>query len=184
MTRIFIGVLLAFWLPPLSAEAHRECSPMHCVELGLLVSGEVEEVLVGRGQRVEKGQLLLKLEPSLFHARVNEAEARLRAAEAGLRQAERELERARELYERTLLSDYELQEAEVAHLQAKSRRAEAQRRLLAARKDLERSRLRAPFPGQVKRVFAYPGQALQNSQRVQPLLELIREETGSRPTRP
>lgn len=185
MTRISIGVLLAFWVLPLTAGEPRECSQADaCVELGLLVSGEVEEVLVARGQQVGKGQLLLKLEPSLFRARVNEAEARLRVADAALRQAERELERARELYDRTLLSDYELQEAEVAHLEARSRRAEAQSRMLAARKDLERTRLHAPFAGRVGRVLAYPGQAVQNSQRVQPLLELTREETGSRQAEP
>ncbi len=169
--------LLALQLPAAGAGECRQ-SP-GCVELGVLVSGEVAEVLVKQGAAVQKGELLLKLDETLFRARVSAAESRLQADEAQLRQAERELERARELYDRTLLSDYELQEAEVAQLQAKARRTEAWSRLVEARQDLQRARLHAPFTGRVSRVFAYPGQVLQNSQRVRPLLELVREAENS-----
>jgi len=177
MRKILQRVVLAFLAPQLVAADGGECRQAgNCVELGVLVSGEVAEVLVKQGQRVQKGQLLLKLDEALFRARVSAAEARFRADEAALQQAERELERARELYDRTLLSDYELQEAEVAQLQARAERAEAWSRLLAAKTDLGRARLRAPFAGRIARIVTYPGQAVQNSQQVQPLLELVEEE--------
>lgn len=142
------------------------------VKLGVLVSGEVAEIRVARGQEVEKGELLLRLDDTLFKARVSETQVRLKAAEAVLRQADRELERARELYERTLLADYELQQAQVARLQAEAEVFAARARLLEARTDLHRTQLQAPFAGRIARVFAYRGQMVQNSLQVQPLIEM------------
>ena len=176
MKRILeLAMLASLVLQPWAVAAADCRQSEECVTLGVLVSGEVAEVLARRGVAVRKGQLLVRLEEAPFRARLGAAEARLRAEEAALRQADRELERARELYERTLLSDYELQEAEVAQLQARARRAGAWSRLVEARTDLARARLRAPFDGRVGRVFAYPGMVVQNSQQVQPLLELVRK---------
>ena len=180
--QVMVLGLLALQLPVAGAGECRQ-SP-GCAELGVLVSGEVAEVLVKQGSAVHKGQLLLKLDETLFKARVSAAEARLQADEAQLRQADRELERARELYDRTLLSDYELQEAEVAQLEAKAQRSEAWSRLVAARRDLQRTRLQAPFAGRVCRILTWPGQAVQNSQRVQPLLELLKEEGNTEQGKP
>ena len=142
------------------------------VKLGVLVSGEVTEVRVAQGQEVRKGDLLLRLDETLFQARVNEMRVRLRAAEAALRLAEDELERARELYDRTLLADYELQKAQLERFQAEAEVVAARARLLEARTDLRRTRLRAPFSGRIDRVFAYPGQVVQNGFQVQPLIEM------------
>lgn len=142
------------------------------VKLGVLVSGEVVEVRVTRGQEVEKGDLLLRLDETLFKARVSETQAQLKAAEAALRLAGRELERARELYERTLLADYELQKAQVDRLEAEAEVFAARTRLLEARTDLRRTQLHAPFAGRIGRILAYPGQAVQNSLQVQPLIEM------------
>lgn len=143
--------------------------------LGILVSGEVAEVTVREGERVEKGQLLLRLEDALFRARIAEAEAGLRAAQAALRQADDELKRAQELYERTLLADYELREAQLARLKARAEQAAAGRRLLEAETDLRYARLLAPVSGRVGKVFIHVGQTVQNSLQMQPLLELHKE---------
>lgn len=171
-------ILLATWLillvsAPLAGDG---------VKLGVLVSGEVAEVMVSQGQTVKKGQLLLRLDDATFRARVDETGAQLRAAEAALELADRELERARELYERTLLADYELQKAQVEQLQATAEVAAARARVLAARTDLERTRLHAPFAGRVSRVLAWPGRMVQNSFQVQPLIELTGRSGGEEKT--
>ena len=90
--QVMVLGLLALQLPVAGAAECRQ-SP-GCAELGVLVSGEVAEVLVKQGSAVRKGQLLLKLDETPFKARVSAAEARLQADEAQLRQAERELEPA------------------------------------------------------------------------------------------
>ena len=85
MTRI-PRFLLFMILLPLPAVAGEEP-----VELGVLVSGEVAEVVVKPGQRVAAGDLLVKMDERLFKARVDEARTRLAAAQAVLEQAGRAL---------------------------------------------------------------------------------------------
>jgi len=48
-------------------------------------SGELTALAVKRGQRVKKGQLLFKIDPTPYHDRVSEAKAQLTKAEANLR---------------------------------------------------------------------------------------------------
>ena len=56
------------------------------VTLSLGLGGEIEEILVEEGERVEAGQLLLRLNDAELYAGVQQAEASLAAAEAQLAQ--------------------------------------------------------------------------------------------------
>ena len=88
------------------------------VELGVLVNGVVKEVPVTEGQRVKKDQLLLKLNERVFVADVNHAEADLKKAQEILIEAKRELDRVEELYNRTVSSEHELEQANLEHTRA------------------------------------------------------------------
>lgn len=59
-----------------------ELQPFEIVVLHAKVSGYVEKVLVDRGSRVGKGQLLLQLSAPELQARTAEAESRFRSAES------------------------------------------------------------------------------------------------------
>ncbi len=142
------------------------------VVLGMLVSGEVAEVRVTPGQEVAAGELLVRLDDRLFRSRVAAAEARLAAARLRRTQMAQEYERARELYERTLLSDYELQSAEVAYREAEAARREAEHALAVAQRELARTRLKAPFDARVLKVLTHVGQAVRNDFQIQPLVEV------------
>lgn len=61
----------------------------HKIQLGSKVMGKVGWIGVEKGDRVEKGQLLVKLDDREYRARVDEAEATQRAAEARLSELER-----------------------------------------------------------------------------------------------
>lgn len=151
------------------------------LELGVLVSGVVERVDARVGQRVKAGELLLRLEAAPFQARVAAARARVAARRAALDQARRDLTRAEELYEQTLLSDYELASARRAELAARADLAEAEAALTEARLALARSRLRAPVAGRVVEVRSWPGQAVQNACAIQPLILLEPEKEKTAP---
>jgi multidrug efflux pump subunit AcrA (membrane-fusion protein) len=90
------------------------------VELTTRVSGVVEEVLVSEGQKVTKGTLLLRLNPVILQARLDEAMADEDRAKADEADAKRELERAQELYERTVSSTTELDAASLAYARAQA----------------------------------------------------------------
>ncbi|WP_293672716.1 biotin/lipoyl-binding protein, partial [Thiolapillus sp.] len=99
--------------------------PGRQLTLGTLVSGVVREVKVQPGQVVAQGDVLLKLDQREFRAQLNRAKALVARANSLFEEAKREEERAEELYDRTLLSDHELQKARIGRLEAESRKYDA-----------------------------------------------------------
>jgi multidrug efflux system membrane fusion protein len=142
------------------------------VELGPLVSGVVSEVHVRPGDRVDKGARLVTLDRRDFASRVTRREAERRHAELLLEEAQREDERAAELYDRTLLSDHERNQAAIALEAARAAAETARAALSRARLDLERSQLRAPFDALVVAVAAVPGQSVVSELQSQALVTL------------
>ena len=140
------------------------------VELGTLVSGIVVKVHVQPGQAVTKGDELISLDDRGFRSEVQRRLAEYRHAQAVLEEAKREDQRAIELYDRTLLSDFERNQALIALQAARAAAERARAALLEARLDLERSVVRAPFDGLVLAVNAAPGQTVVSDLQSQPLV--------------
>jgi RND family efflux transporter MFP subunit len=145
------------------------------VGLGLSVSGVIASVAVQPGQRVEKDQLLAALDDRHLRARIARAEAELEEARQSREEGTRELQRARELYDRTVLSDHELQLAQIGEARAQAAWHRAQAELAEARVVLQQSRIQAPFTGLVVAVTAQPGQAVISGLRAEPLVDLAQD---------
>ena len=58
----------------------------------------IEHITVTAGDRVRRGDVLIRLESAKLQARVRQAEQRVQAAEAGLEKARADYDRAREMY--------------------------------------------------------------------------------------
>lgn len=131
------------------------------VEVGTQVSGQIAELLVDYNDRVERGQVIARIEPSTFRAQLSEAEAQLAVAratvqerEAALRLAELDLARREALRRRGAGSQADLdratseRDAAAAQL-AVARATVAQRESMveARRIDLERTVIRSPING-------------------------------------
>lgn len=166
-----IGLLLwgsAAWAEDFSAQLDWT----HRVTLSTLVSGTVSEVAVQPGQRVDRGAILVRLDPRRFEATVREAEARATSLAQKNQEAQRELERAEELYDRTVLSDRDLQLAKIAAAMAEADYRAVQAARVQAQLDLEYSVVRAPFAGLVLDVPAEVGQTVITTVRTEPLAVL------------
>ncbi|OOZ36433.1 efflux RND transporter periplasmic adaptor subunit [Solemya velesiana gill symbiont] len=142
------------------------------VELAIPLSGVVDKVMVVPGQRVKSGQELLSLDQRLFEANKNKAGALLGEAAQDRAEADRQLSRALELYDQTVLSDYDKNMAEIEMARANALWHTAKAAQVEAQIDLEQSRIAAPFDGVVLSVHAYPGQVVNNQLAVQPLIVL------------
>jgi HlyD family secretion protein len=131
------------------------------VEVGSQASGIVESLGADFNAIVKKGQVLARLEPSLFRSAVEQAQANLVRAEAdeerlevGLADAGVKLERARQLVERQLIPPTELDTASVNRdsLQAQVRSAaaavtQARASLHQAQVNLEKTVILSPIDG-------------------------------------
>lgn len=130
------------------------------VELGMPVSGVVQEVYVDNGQQVLTGQALVMLDPRGFEARLAGARARLAGVMPALAEAREEFGRAEDLYDRTLLSEHDLELTKIAVAKLEAERQHADARVARAALRLERSTLRAPFAGIVVARSVEVGQAI------------------------
>ena len=114
------------------------------VELSTPVSGVVKAVNVEVGDLVKKGQVLLSLDNTSYQASVAEIQSRITRLDAEAEEAKRDLDRAQELYERTIVSTTDLDQARLRRVKSLSMLAEARARLRQDQKALEETSLRAP----------------------------------------
>jgi len=117
------------------------------------VSGQVAEVLVKPGDRVEQGQLLLTLGTVTYQSRLDAARAGLAHAGFNLQLLENDYERQQELYEEGSLSAVELQELELLVMKARMQLAAANAAVDVAAANLAYARITAPVNGEI---FAVP----------------------------
>jgi multidrug efflux system membrane fusion protein len=143
------------------------------VELTTPVSGMVGRINVDVGTKVKRGELLVELDQRGYQSKLAAAESRVEATSQQNEEAKRELNRALELYDRTLLSDHERKQAEIAAAVSDAAYREAEARLVEIRLQREYSRITAPFDGIVQSMHIQPGQAVVNRQAAVPLLTLI-----------
>ena len=129
------------------------------------VGGMVTEVSpnLRRGRFVEEGELLATLEPTDYEAALAEARANLLSAETSLIQAEADAAQAiRDLEEVGVTDPSPLARREPQLRQARLRVDSAEAAVELAEKNLERTRIRAPFTGQVAEAFVDRGDVLPN----------------------
>lgn len=125
------------------------------------VTGKLTEVLVEEGMRVEAGQVLARIDDATEQAQLDLSRARLRAAERGLDElqvlledAERTRARQRELNERNLASQADLDRVETDVRSLRARIATAREQIEVGRSEvavqvqrIDELTVRAPFAG-------------------------------------
>ncbi len=112
-------------------------------------AGRVVDVLVEAGQRVEAGQVLVRLDVDRPASAVQAAKAAVAQSEARLHQAERELGRTKKLVKTGGLPEQRLDDAEDAVRLARAARDAARAEAQLARHGLTEAVVRAPFGGTV-----------------------------------
>jgi RND family efflux transporter MFP subunit len=158
---VWLGLFAAVMaVPAEAAEVDAQVQWSRRTELSMPVSGVVASVPVNAGERVTKGQLLLALEDTPFRGAVQEAEAQLARRNIARDEAARDAKQAQELYERTVLSTVELENAKMKLARAEAGSKEAAALLDRARYRLRVSALRAPFDAVVLSRHVEPGQSV------------------------
>jgi HlyD family secretion protein len=149
-------------------------SAISTVTVGSQVSGQVTEVLADFNDKVEKGQVIARIDPSTYEAQIAQgtaqvasAQASLRQAQAGLRNAELDYQRKQALGGQQLVarSDIDLARAARDQAQAQVNSAQAQIRQQTAstqttRVNLDRTVIRSPVDGVVLTRSIEPGQTV------------------------
>ena len=144
------------------------------VGLSTPVNGLVQKVFSQPGKIVAKGEVLVQLDPRAFKADLKYAKAKLKNTNEQSIEAKRELERQLDMYDRSMLSEHDLQVTKNNYTAAQSNYLQAQANLTKAKLNLEYSAIRAPFNAVIIHSSAIKGQVVA-SQMNPPVLVVVAE---------
>ncbi len=154
--------------------ASGKIQPKKKVDVSADITGRITRIAVREGDYVQKGQFLLQIDPTIYQANLQRAQAAMSSAEAGAvqaranrDQAQRALQRTKELREQNpnLISPEQLEQAQTAfeiaeanstasqHMVEQSRAA-----LQEARDQLAKTHLIAPMAGRITRLAVEEGE--------------------------
>jgi HlyD family secretion protein len=153
--------------------ASGKIEPKRKVDISADISGRVIQVAVEEGQWVNRGDLLLRIDPSQYEAQVRRAEAAVAQAQARSAQSRAQLIKAQSDVKRSeflaqgreLISASDLEnartQAQVAQAELEAGRfavAQSQAGLAEARDALSKTTIRAPMSGRVTRLNIEEGE--------------------------
>lgn len=171
------GQLIVELAPVVHAEVNRELAVVgnligdQTVSVVPKTAGRLEQISVKLGDRVNRGQRIAKIEDQEILEQVKQAEAAFEVAKATIRQREADLElsktnveRSRNLFQRQLLPQQTLDDAEAKYQSAqaaldlaRAQNSQSQSRLDELRINLQNTIITSPVNGFVARRAADPG---------------------------
>jgi HlyD family secretion protein len=152
--------------------ANGKIQPEKEVKITPDVSGEIVELTVMEGDRVEKGQLLIRIKPDVYisqrdrsMAAISSARARLAQAEAQFIQAELSFNRTEQLYNEQTISKSEYEQAQASYSVAKAEVDAAKYTVISteaslkeASENLVKTSIYAPMTGTVSMLLVELGE--------------------------
>lgn len=130
---------------------------IEAVEVRARVQGYLQSVNFVPGSEVKEGDLLFVIEPGLYEARAQRAQADLQGTEANLRATEEQLSITKAVFERNAGSRADMVQRTQARDQASAAVAQAKAALAVAQLDLSYTKIFAPISGRIDRNFVDVG---------------------------
>jgi RND family efflux transporter MFP subunit len=142
---------------PVEVHAPVDLRPLAQADVGAKTLGYLDAVLVDRGDKVKKGQLLAVVRPSDLPDQLSAARGSLAQAQASLALAKTNHDRAQLLAPKGVVSQQELQQTSAALASAEAAEAAARANLGVMATRLGETRLEAPIDGYVLARRVDPG---------------------------
>jgi len=124
-----------------------QLEPVTSIQVGSQVSGLITDVFVDFNSPVKAGQLIARIDPATYEQRLRQVEADLASSQASYALVHLNTERTRELREKNLVSQQELDQAEANLKQAEANLLTREASVENARVDLDRCSIYAPVDG-------------------------------------
>lgn len=149
---------------------------VHTAQVKAKVAGELRSLEVREGEAVRAGQVLGRIDPTEYAARLRQALEQAASAQAQLDIAERTLANNRALADQGFISRNALETSMLNAAAARAAVQQAQAGVDLARKALDDTVLRAPIAGQVSMRSAQPGERVGVEARIVEIVDLSRLE--------
>lgn len=152
-----------------------EINPVNTVSVGSQVSGTIEDIFVDYNSHVKKGQLLLKIEPSVLEAAVAEAQASLDSAKSQLTLARNDYNRNKTLYDSGYIARAEMEQSQANYEQAQQSVKRMQSQYDRAVTNLSYATITSPVEGTVISRKVDKGQTVAASFQTPDLFEIAED---------
>lgn len=136
------------------------------------VAGELQALTVREGDRVQAGQVIARVDPTEYQARLKQAQEQADAARAQIEIAQRQFDNNRALVNQGFISKTALDTSSSTLLGAQATYKAAMAAVDVARKSLDDTVLRSPLSGLVSQRLAQPGERVAIDGRVIEVLDL------------
>ena len=140
------------------------------------VAGELRDLTVREGDTVKAGQIIARVEPAEYHARLRQAQQLAESAKAQVDIARRAFDNNRSLVEQGFISKTALDTSLASLAAAEASHRAAQAGMDVAAKALDDTVLRAPLAGLVSQRLAQPGEWVAPEARIVEIVDLSRLE--------
>jgi RND family efflux transporter MFP subunit len=140
------------------------------------VAGELQDLSVREGDTVQAGQVVARIDPSEFQARVRQAQQQADAAKAQVDIAQRQFDNNQALVNQGFISQTALLASQASLNGAKATHMAALAALDLANKSLADTTLRSPISGVVAQRLAQPGERVAIEARLIEVINLARLE--------
>ena len=137
------------------------------VKISPEVSGEIVALPVKEGQRMRKGELLLKIKPDFYSAQRDQFAAALLQAQATLSRNESEFKRMENLHAKGLVSESEFDQSKAAYETSKASYAQAQASLNQVEESLRKTTVISPMDGTVSQLNSELGERVLGTNQFQ-----------------
>lgn len=162
---------------PVTLQVVGRAEAYESVALKSRVDGQVAAVLFTEGQAVKQGDVLIRLDPSDFAARLQQAEASAARDQALIAKSRSDTARYTALKERNFVSEEKVSDIRTNEAAASANLRASQAAVDVARLQLSYTTIRAPFSGVVGARLVFPGSSVKINDttlavvnRVRPLL--------------
>ena len=152
-----------------------EINPVNTVSVGSQVSGTIEDIFVDYNSHVSKGQLLLKIEPSVLEAAVAEAQAALESAKSQLTLSKNDYERNKTLYDSGYIARAEMEQSLANYEQSQQSVKRMQSQYDRAVTNLSYATITSPVDGTVISRKVDKGQTVAASFQTPDLFEIAED---------
>ncbi|MCL2017968.1 MAG: efflux RND transporter periplasmic adaptor subunit [Alphaproteobacteria bacterium] len=152
-----------------------EIRPLNTIKVGSQVSGIIEEIYVDFNDKVKAGQILLKIDPSVLQASVDEAKAALDSATATRNFDQREFNRAKTLYGEGFIARSEMEQAETRFKTSEESVRRAKSQYERAMTNLNYATITSPVDGTVISRKVDRGQTVAASFQAPDLFEIAED---------
>ncbi len=159
---------------PLRLEFTGRTEAYETVTLKSRVDGQVQSVTFTEGQHVRQGDVLLRLDPADFQARLNQMTANLAKSQAQLAKARSDVERYITLRAKGFVSEEKVSEMRTAAAAAESAVMADAAAVELARLQLSYATIKAPFAGVVGARLVFPGTAVKVSDTALAVVNRVR----------